>query len=77
MQSLVIELQGDARRTLTYHLTRATEYSEKASRLEDDAPEQAAQKLRDLRNKCMSTLIEKCQLIWGLETDDIVCAIGR
>ncbi len=71
VQSLVIELQGDARRILTYHLTRAAQYTEKASRLEDDAPELATQKLRELRHKSLSTLVEKCQLIWGLETDDL------
>ncbi|HVB26193.1 MAG TPA: N-6 DNA methylase [Ktedonobacteraceae bacterium] len=71
LQTLVMELQGDARRTLTYHLTRATEYSEHASRLEDNVPELATQKLRELRGKCMSTLIEKYQLGWGLETEDI------
>src|SRR5581483_9325641 len=69
LQTLVIELQGDARRKLTYHLTRAAAYSENASRLEDNAPELATQKLRDLRDKCMSTLIEKYQLGWGLQTE--------
>ncbi|MHB8598832.1 MAG: N-6 DNA methylase [Ktedonobacteraceae bacterium] len=71
LQTLVMELQGDARRKLTYHLTRATEYIENVSRLEDNAPELATQKLRELRGKCISTLIEKYQLIWGLEANDI------
>jgi type I restriction-modification system DNA methylase subunit len=71
LQSLVFELQRDARRILEVHLTRAAEYSSKASRLTDDASEPAIQKLQELRSKVMSTLITHCQKVWGLEAEDI------
>jgi type I restriction enzyme M protein len=71
LQSLVMELQRDARRILDYHLTRAAEYADRIYRLADDAPEPASQKLRELRNKVLSILINSCQVIWGLESEDI------
>jgi type I restriction enzyme M protein len=72
LQSLVLELQQDARRILEGHLNRAAAYSSKAYRLTDDAPEPAVQKLQELRSKVISTLITHCQKIWGLEAEDIV-----
>ncbi len=71
LQSLVMELQRDARRILEEHLTRAAEYAAKAYRLVDDAPEPATQKLKELRGKVLDILITSCQKIWGLENEDI------
>ena len=70
-QSLVMELQRDARRILDHHLTRASEYADRIYRLTDEAPETATQKLKELRNKVLSILINSCQVIWGLEPEDI------
>jgi type I restriction enzyme M protein len=75
LQYLVMELQRDARRILDHHLTRAAEYADRIYRLTDDAPESATQKLKELRNKVLSILINSCQVIWGLEPEDIE-AIG-
>ena len=71
LQLLVMELQRDARRILDGHLTRYAEYADKVDRLTDDDPELAPRKLRELHDKVMSVLIYSCQLIWGLETQDI------
>ena len=71
LQLLVGELQRDARRILDHHLTRYAEYAERIYRLADDATEQATQKLRELRGRLMTVLVESCQKIWGLETADI------
>lgn len=71
LQSLVMELQRDARRILDHHLARYFEFAEKVSHLTDDDPEPAARKLKEMRNKVMSILVDSCQLIWGLETQDI------
>jgi type I restriction enzyme M protein len=71
LQLLVGELQRDARRILEHHLTRYAEYAERIYRLADDAPEPATQKLRELRGRLMTVLVESCQKIWGLETADI------
>lgn len=71
LQSLVIELQRDARRTLEHHLTRAAEYFQRSARLTDDSPELAAQKLRELRGKAIATLVTHCQIVWGLGAEDI------
>ncbi len=71
LQMLVMELQRDARRILDRHLTRYADYAERMYRFADDAPEPATQKLKDLRNRVMTVLIESCQKIWGLESPDI------
>ncbi len=71
LQSLVLELQRDARRILEHHLTRAAEYFARSARLADSEPELAVQKLRELRGKAMSVLITHCQIIWGLEAEGI------
>jgi len=71
LQSLVMELQRDARRILEGHLLRAAEYSVKSYRLDDDAPEPATLKLRELRSKVMSILVNSCQIIWGLEAEEL------
>lgn len=72
LQSLVQELQSDARRILNRHLERHTEYSDKAKRLTDISPEVASQELRSLRNKVISILREQFQLVWRLEEEDIL-----
>ncbi|MFL5696631.1 MAG: N-6 DNA methylase [Ktedonobacteraceae bacterium] len=72
LQSLVKELQADARRILDRHLARYEEYMNKAYRLTDDALEPAAQQFKELRSRIRSILVERFQLVWGLETEDIV-----
>jgi type I restriction enzyme M protein len=71
LQSLVLELQRDARRILDYHLERAAEYFQRSARLTDGEPELAVQKLRAMRERIMSVLITQCKVIWGLEDGDI------
>src|SRR5713226_1488028 len=74
LQSVVMDLQRDARRTLDKHLVRYAEYNDKANRLADDALEPAAQQLRALREKVISILVSSWSSyhkMWGLETEDI------
>ncbi len=74
LQSVVMDLQRDARRTLDNHLMRYAEYTDKTNRLADDAPEPAAQQLRELREKVISILVSSWSSyhkMWGLETEDI------
>lgn len=71
LQSLVMELQREARRILEGHLNRATEYATKAYRLTDDAPEPATLKLRELRTRVMNLLTQTFQKMWGLESDEM------
>ncbi|MBV9688758.1 MAG: N-6 DNA methylase [Ktedonobacteraceae bacterium] len=72
LQSLVMELQGDARRILDNHLGRYAEYADKVNRLTDDSFELASQQLKELRSKVISILINSFQVIWGLEPEDVV-----
>ncbi|MBV9615576.1 MAG: N-6 DNA methylase, partial [Ktedonobacteraceae bacterium] len=72
LQSLVAELQADARRTLDGHLKRYDDYADRVNRLSDDDPELAVQQLKALRGRIVSILIEKFQAIWGLEPDDVI-----
>ncbi len=71
LQLLVMELQRDARRVLDGHLRRYEEYTDKVNRLTDEAPESALEGLKGLRSKVVSILIDKFQLVWGLEKEDI------
>lgn len=71
LQSLVRELQRDARRILDSHLMRYAEYTNKVYRLTDDSPDSAAQQLTELRGKITSILTNQFQLVWGLEPEDI------
>ena len=71
LQSLVQDLQSDARRMLDRHLARHVEYIDKAYRLTDNAPEPAIQQFKVLRDRVISILIDRFQLVWGLETEDI------
>lgn len=70
LQSLVVELQRGAKRILEGHLTRAAEYATKASRLTDDAPELATQKLPELRQRITHAL-QQVQQLWGLELGEM------
>ncbi len=70
LKLLITDLQRDARRILDKHLTRYNEYSDKVSRLSDASHERATQQLKELRSKAMDA-INSCQVIWGLESDDI------
>ncbi len=72
LQSLVKELQADAQRILDRHLARYEEYMNKVYRLTDGALEPAAQQFKELRSRIRSILVERFQLVWGLETEDIV-----
>ncbi len=71
LQLLVQELQRDARRMLEEHVDRATDYADRVYRLSDDVPEPATQKFRELREKVLRVIREQCQLIWGLEDEEI------
>jgi len=71
LQLLVMELQRDARRVLDGHLRRYEEYTDKVSRLTDDAPESAIEELKEIRSKIVSILVDTFQLVWGLEKEDI------
>jgi len=70
LQSLVVELQRGAKRILEGHLTRHSEYATKASRLTDDAPELATQKLPELRQRIINAL-QQVQQLWGLESGEM------
>ncbi len=72
LQSLVMELQGNARRILDNHLMRYADYADKVNRLTDDSFELASQQLKELRSKVVSILINSFQVIWGLEPEDVV-----
>ena len=56
---------------LEHYLTRYEAYADKIQRLSDDDPEPAPRKLKELRDRVLSILVTKCQIIWGLETQDI------
>lgn len=72
LQSLVSELQSDARRTLDSHLTRYAEYADKVSHLDDTSFELVSQRLKELRGKVITTLSSSnLQVIWGLEADSM------
>ncbi|NET59100.1 MAG: hypothetical protein F6K47_24040 [Symploca sp. SIO2E6] len=56
LQSLVLELQRNARRLLADHLTRYAEYQDKANRITDDAVETATQEIQQLREQVLANL---------------------
>ncbi|MDX2100688.1 MAG: hypothetical protein SFW36_23150, partial [Leptolyngbyaceae cyanobacterium bins.59] len=56
LQSLVFELQRNARRLLANHLTRYAEYQDKANRITDDAVETATQEIQRLRDRVLTSL---------------------
>lgn len=69
LQSLVLELQRNARRLLTNHLTRYAEYQYKANRIADDAVETAAQEIQRLRERVLTSL-NLIQALVDLSADD-------
>jgi hypothetical protein len=71
LQSLVAELQSDARRTLTEHLTRYASFLDKSGRVTDESPEPAAQQLETLRTRVQSALSNGTARLLGLEDVDI------
>jgi type I restriction enzyme M protein len=69
LQSLVLELQRNARRLLADHLTRYTDYQDKANRLTDDAVETATQEIQRLRERVLTSL-NQIQTLVDLRSDD-------
>lgn len=69
LQSLVLELQRNARRLLTNHLTRYAAYQDKANRITDDAVETATQEIQRLRER-VSTSLNQVQTLVDLNSDD-------
>lgn len=63
LQSLVLELQRNARRSLEFHLTRYNEYQDQANRLTDDALETAKQELQRLRERVLTSLSQIQSLV--------------
>ncbi len=71
LQSLVLELQRNARRLLVDHLRRYTEYQDKASRMTDDADETAKQEIQQLQALVFNRLKEYRNMI-GLDAEEQV-----
>jgi len=69
LQSLVLELQRNARRLLANHLTRYADYQEKANRITDESVETATQEIQRLRERVLTRLKESQSMI-GLNTDE-------
>jgi type I restriction enzyme M protein len=72
LQSLIKDLQMDARRMLQHHLERYVEYTEKASRFTDDDPEPATRQFKRLRDRLVSILNTSFQKVWNLQDEDIL-----
>ncbi len=71
LQSLVSELQSNARRSLVKHLSRYAEYQDKASRLTDNADETAKQEIQQLQALAFNRLKEYRNMI-GLDAEEQV-----
>lgn len=69
LQSLVSELQRNARRLLSDHLTRYEEYQNQANRMTDDAEETATQELERLRERVLTNL-NQIQSLVDLSAED-------
>ena len=69
LQSLVLELQRNARRLLSDHLARYAEYQDKANRITDDAVETATQEIQRLRERVLTSL-SQIQSLVGLSAED-------
>ena len=69
LQSLVLELQRNARRLLADHLTRYAAYQDKANRITDDAVETATQEIQRLRERVLTSLNPVKALV-DLSSDD-------
>lgn len=73
LQSLVLDLQHDARRILQEHLTRYDDYHDRANRLTDTAPDLAKQEFDTLRRKVMAALdTDANKVLLGLDTQDLM-----
>jgi type I restriction-modification system DNA methylase subunit len=70
LQSLVVELQSDARRMLTGHLERYDAYQDKSQRLTDEATEPASALMETLRARALSALDNGTARVLGLESAD-------
>jgi type I restriction enzyme M protein len=70
VQTLVGELQRDARRTLSAHLERYATYADRITRLTDDAHELARARLDALRAKVIVDL-EANRALLGLDSEEI------
>lgn len=69
LQSLVLELQRNARRLLTNHLNHYAEYQDKANRISDDAVEMATQEIQQLQKRVLTSL-NQVQTLVDLSTED-------
>ncbi len=76
LQSLIKDLQMDARRILEEHFARYAEFTEKMYRFSDDDPEPATRQFKPLRERIVSILQANFQVIWGLEEADILAVQG-
>lgn len=71
VQSLVAELQRDARRSLDQHLRQYDDLTHKISLLSDDATRPALEELKTLRTKALDALNQSVIML-GLEPSDSV-----
>ncbi len=69
LQSLVLELQRNARRLLAERLVRYAEYQHKANRITDDAVETATQEIQRLRERVLTSL-SQIQILVALSAED-------
>lgn len=69
LQSLVKELQGNARRLLEGHLARYDEYQHKIRVIQDDSTESAIQEIQKLRERVLNSL-NQIQNLVGLIEDE-------
>ena len=69
LQSLVRELQGNARRLLEGHLARYDEYQHKIRVIKDDSTESAIQEIQKLRERVLNSL-NQVQSLVGLREDE-------
>jgi type I restriction enzyme M protein len=69
LQSLVLELQRNAKRLLADHLARYVAYQKKANRITDDDVETATQEIQRLRERVLTRLNESQNMI-GLNADE-------
>lgn len=71
LQSLVLELQRNARRLLADHLMRYADYQRQASRITENAVETATQEIQRLRERVLTSLTQLQSLV-GLSAEDQV-----
>jgi len=71
LQSLVLELQRNARQLLAEHLRRYAEYQDKSNRITDDAVETAKQEIQQLQALVFNRLNEYRNMI-GLDAEEQV-----